>query len=358
MSREGSPPVPAAVTAQAVSHAEIDRAILDAREKSLFQTAMGSQALWVTVALALICLVMSYLQPESFGTTENFYNITRNFSFIGIMALGLVAVIATGGIDLSVGSIMGLVAVVCGLTLQAGYSWWVALLGGLVAGGVVGLINGVLVAEVGLSAFVVTLGMLSIARSVAVVLSGNRMIYNFGPGGPIFKKFGSGEVEFWGHGEHALALSYPLLILVALTILFAVVLKMTAWGRYILAIGGNEQAALLTGVPVKRVKVQCYVVSGLAAALAGILNVGWSGSAINALGTGYELLAISAAVIGGANLMGGEGSAYGAFIGAALIFVIRNALLMAGVDSNWQGTFVGVFLVAAVYLGKIRAKRA
>jgi ribose transport system permease protein len=154
-----------------------------------------------------------------------------------------------------------------------------------------------------------------------------------------------------------LSLSYPLLILAFLTLVFAVVLKMTAWGRYILAIGGNENAALLTGVPVKRVKVQCYVVSGLAAALAAVLNVGWSGSAINALGTGYELLAISAAVIGGANLMGGEGNAYGAFIGAALIFVIRNALLMAGVDSNWQGAFVGVFLVTAVYLGKIRAKR-
>ncbi len=358
MSREAPLPAKSDGPAQSLSHAAIDQALLDAREKSLFQTALSSQALWVTVALALICLVMGYLQPESFATPENFYNITRNFSFIGIMALGMVAVIATGGIDLSVGSIMGLVAVVCGLTLQAGYPWWAAFLDGLAAGGVVGLINGLLVAEVGLSSFVVTLGMLSIARSVAVVLSGNRMIYNFGPGGPIFKKFGSGEIEFWHWGDHSLALSYPLLILVALTILFAVVLKMTAWGRYILAIGGNEQAALLTGVPVKRVKIQCYVVSALAAALAGILNVGWSGSAINALGTGYELLAISAAVIGGANLMGGEGSAYGALIGAALIFVIRNALLMAGVDSNWQGTFVGVFLVAAVYLGKIRAKRA
>ncbi len=342
----------------AISHATIDQALLDTREKTLLQTAISSQALWVTVALAAICLVMGYLQPESFATPENFYNITRNFSFIGIMALGMVAVIATGGIDLSVGSIMGLVAVVCGLTLQDGNAWWIAILAGLGAGAVVGLINGILVAQVGLSSFVVTLGMLSIARSVAVVLSGNRMIYNFGPGGPTFKHFGSGEVTIGHFGEHALSLSYPLLILVALTILFAVVLKMTAWGRYILAIGGNEQAALLTGVPVKRVKVQCYVVSGLAAALAGILNVGWSGSAINALGTGYELLAISAAVIGGANLMGGEGSAYGALIGAALIFVIRNALLMAGVDSNWQGTFVGVFLVAAVYLGKIRAKRA
>jgi ribose transport system permease protein len=148
------------------------------------------------------------------------------------------------------------------------------------------------------------------------------------------------------------------LFLIVLTAVLAVVYKMTSWGRHVLAIGGNEQAALLTGVPVNRVKVQVYVVSGLTAAVAAILNVGWSGSAINALGTSYELLAISAAVIGGANLMGGEASAYGAFIGAALIFVIRNSLLMEGVDSNWQGTFVGLFLIGAVYLGKIRgAKR-
>ncbi len=340
------------------THAAIDDTILNAREKSIFGGLLASQALWVTMALLLICVVMSYLQPDSFATPENLFNTTRNFSFIGIMALGMVAVIATGGIDLSVGSIMGLVAVVCGLVLTSGYPWWVAFLAGLAAGGIVGLINGMLVAYVGLSSFVVTLGMLSVARSVAVVLSGNRMIYDFGPGGPMFKKFGNGFVKLWQGDGHAFSLSYPLLILVGLTILFAVVLKMTAWGRYILAIGGNEQAARLTGVPVGLVKIQCYVASGMAAALAGILNVGWSGSAINALGSGYELLAISAAVIGGANLMGGEGSAYGAFIGAALIFTIRNSLTMAGVDSNWQGTFVGVFLVAAVYLGKIRAKQA
>ncbi len=356
MSPEGSS-VTESPPAVAASHAAIDDSIFGARERGWGQSLIASQPFWVTIALGAVCVLMAYLQPESFATFDNFFNITRNFSFIGIMALGMTAVIATGGIDLSVGSIMGLVAVICGLILQDGYPWWLAVLGGLAAGGVVGAINGVLVAVVGLSSFVVTLGMLSVARSVAVVLSGNRMIYNFGPGGPMFKAFGSGRLEIARIGHEMLAFSNPLIILVVLTALFAVVLKMTAWGRYILAIGGNEQAALLTGVPVRWIKIQCYVVSGLAAALAGILNVGWSGSAINALGTGYELLAISAAVIGGANLMGGEGSAYGAFIGAALIFVIRNALLMAGVDSNWQGTFVGVFLVAAVYLGKIRAKR-
>jgi ribose transport system permease protein len=297
---------------------------------------------------------MSWLQPASFASSENFFNITRNFSFIGIMALGMTAVIATGGIDLSVGSIMGLTAVASGLTLEAHYPAWAAIIVGLLAGGIAGLINGLVIAYAGISPFVTTLGMLSIARSVAVVLSGNRMIYNFGPGGPAFKSLGSGALSITPKFD----LSYPLLFLIVLTILFAIIYKMTSWGRHVLAIGGNEQAALLTGVPVNRIKVQVYVVSGLAASFAAILSVGWTGSAINALGVTYELLAISAAVIGGANLMGGEASAYGAFIGAALIFVIRNSLLMAGVDSNWQGTFVGVFLIAAVYLGKVRgAKR-
>ena len=328
--------------------------VLDIQQHNFWQRFTGSQAFWVTVALLIICVVMSWLQPASFATADNFYNTTRNFSFIGIIALGMTAVIATGGIDLSVGSIMGLTAVSCGLILEAGYPAWAAVIVGLLAGGVVGLINGVIIAYLGLSPFVTTLGMLAIARSVAVVLSGNRMIYKFGPGGPAFKALGSGSWNI----TSKFALSSPLLFLILFTFILAVVYKMTSWGRHVLAIGGNEQAALLTGVPVNRVKVQVYVFSGLAAAFAAILSVGWAGSAINALGATYELLAISAAVIGGANLMGGEASAYGAFIGAALIFVIRNSLLMEGVDSNWQGTFVGLFLIGAVYLGKLRgAKR-
>ena len=328
--------------------------VLDIQQHNFWQRFTGSQAFWVTVALLIICIVMSWLQPASFATPDNFYNTTRNFSFIGIMALGMTAVIATGGIDLSVGSIMGLTAVSCGLVLEAGYPAWAAVIVGLVAGGAVGLINGVIIAYLGLSPFVTTLGMLAIARSVAVVLSGNRMIYKFGPGGPPFKALGSGA---W-HITPKFELSSPLLFLIVFTFVLGVVYKMTSWGRHVLAIGGNEQAALLTGVPVNRIKVQVYVFSALTAAFAAILSVGWAGSAINALGATYELLAISAAVIGGANLMGGEASAYGAFVGAALIFVIRNSLLMEGVDSNWQGTFVGLFLIGAVYLGKLRgAKR-
>ena len=146
-------------------------------------------------------------------------------------------------------------------------------------------------------------------------------------------------------------------MLIFLAIVFGVVLKTTSWGRHLYAIGGNEQAARLTGVPVDRVKMQAYIISAFTAAVAAVLIVGWQGSAINALGTGYELRVIASTVIGGANLMGGEGGAYGAFVGAALLEVIRNSLLMQGIDSNWQGAFVGVFIVLAVLLEKIRGRR-
>ena len=181
--------------------------VLDIQQHNFWQRFTSSQAFWVTVALIIICIVMSWLQPASFATTDNFYNTTRNFSFIGIMALGMTAVIATGGIDLSVGSIMGLTAVSCGLVLEAGYPAWAAVIVGLCAGGVAGLINGIIIAYLGLSPFVTTLGMLAIARSVAVVLSGNRMIYKFGPGGPAFKALGSGAVAH--HVEVRAELSAP-----------------------------------------------------------------------------------------------------------------------------------------------------
>jgi ribose transport system permease protein len=325
--------------------------VVGIKEQTAFERVVSSQAFWVTVALLAIILLMSYLQPQAFASQENFYNITRNFAFIGIMSVGMVCVIITGGIDLSVGSVMGLVGVVSGVILQAGFAWYLAVGGGLLA-------------YAGLSPFVVTLGMLSLARSLAIVISENKMIYQFGPDGPAFKIIGGGQNLGLNRVSEALfgtplpfQLANPVWVLIILAVAVGLLLKFTPWGRYIYAIGGNEQAARLTGVPVDRVKVQAYVVSALTAAVAAILIVGWQGSAINALGTSYELRVIASTVIGGANLMGGEGGTYGAFIGAALLEVIRNSLLMQGIDSNWQGAFVGVFIVLAVLLEKIRGRR-
>jgi len=322
--------------------------VVGIKEQTVFEKMISSQAFWVTVALLLIIALMCFLQPRAFASSANFYNITRNFAFIGLMAIGMVGVIITGGIDLSVGSTMGLVGVVCGVLLQAHFHWAIALIAGLLAGMLIGRIKGALIAYVGLSPFVVTLGMLSFARSVAIVLSENKMIYEFGPYGAVFKEIGGGAF---------LGLAHPVWVLIIFTILASIILKLTTWGRHLYSIGGNEQASRLTGVPVDRVKMQAYIISGLMAAIASVLIVGWQGSAINALGTGYELRVIASTVIGGANLMGGEGGAYGAFVGAALLEVIRNSLLMQGIDSNWQGAFVGVFIVLAVLLEKIRGRR-
>ena len=315
---------------------------------NLLQRMVATQAFWVTMASILIVIFMSWLQPDAFSSAANLYNVTRNFAFIAIMALGMTAVIITGGIDLSVGSMMGVIAVVMGLLMQAGYSWWLATLAGLGTGALCGAFNGVLIAYLGLSPFVVTLGSLAILRSMANVFSGNRIISDFGTAADPFSAIVGGDI---------LGYSNSVWVLLVLFLVFAFVLRFLPFGRHLFALGGNEQAARLTGVAVDRVKLAAYVISGLSAAVATIMVIGWTVSSNPGLGIGYELRVIASAVIGGANLAGGEGGAYGAVIGAVLIELIRNSLNMAGIDSNWQGMFVGAFLILAVLLERLRGRK-
>jgi ribose transport system permease protein len=328
--------------------------VVQNKEQTFVQRVFSSQAFWVTVALIILCLGMAMAEP-SFGTVDNFANMTRNFAPIGIMALGMTVVIITGGIDLSVGSIMGLVAIVAGLFLTWEYPWYVAFAAGLGAGLICGAVNGFFVAYVGLSSFVVTLGMMSISRSLAVVLSGNQMLYKFGPDAPIVKAIGQAKFPHQTPGDSIPdwipQLSSHFWVMVLLALILGYAFNFKAWGRHLFSIGGNEQAARLTGVSVDGIKFRAYVFSAFTASVASLLILGYSGSAINAMGQSYELRVIAATVIGGANLMGGAGTAFGAVIGSALLEVIRNALLMAGIDSNWQGAFVGAFIILAVLLG-------
>jgi len=316
--------------------------------KSPLREMITSQPFWVTIALGLICLVMSQVS-EVFFTEDNFFNVTRNFAFIGIIAMGMTAVIITGGIDLSVGSVVGLSGIVVGMVLHAGHSLGAGIAAGLLVALLCGLVNGVLIAYVRLSSFIVTLGMFGIARSLAQVLSENHMIYEFGPDEKLFFALGGGTIQGFAN---------PFILLIALVFVFMIVFRYTTWGRWVFALGGNENAARLTGVPVNRMKMSVYMLSSLMAGVSAVLLVGWQGAAINAMGTGYELRVIASSVIGGADLMGGAGGAYGAFVGAALIEVIRNSLLLAGVDANWEGTFVGLFIVFAVLLSKLRGMRS
>jgi ribose transport system permease protein len=320
--------------------------VTEIRERGLLQKVLGNQAFWVMIAVFVISAIMLTIS-DAFGRYENFFNITRNFAFIGIMALGQTAVIITAGIDLSVGSVMGVVGVVTGLLMFQGYPMWFAISAGLLVALLIGWINGSLIAYLKLSPFVVTLGMLSIARSMALVVSNNKMFYEFGPDQDVFLALGGG---------HTFGIANPVIVLVILTAVMGFLLNFTIWGRHVFAIGGNEQAARLTGVPVDRIKVSVYMLCSLMAGISAILMVGWLGAVTNALGLTYELRVIASTVIGGANLMGGEGTAFGAFIGAALIEVIRNSLLLAGVDPYWQGAFVGLFIILAVLLERIRGR--
>jgi ribose/xylose/arabinose/galactoside ABC-type transport system permease subunit/ABC-type sugar transport system substrate-binding protein len=305
-------------------------------------------SLWISVAVLALSLVMS-LVSDAFATPENLFNVTRNFAFIGIVALGQSAVILTSGIDLSVGSVMGLAGIVAGLALEAGQPLWLGAGAGLAVGLACGATNGGLVAYLRLPPFVATLAMLAAARSLALVVSNNRMLHDFGPDEALLLELGGGET---------LGVAHPLWVLLALTLAFGFVLRRTRFGLHLRAVGGNEEAARRAGIAVERVKLAAYLLSGASAGIAAVLTVGWLGAVTNALGQAYELRVIASAVIGGANLAGGEASAFGAVAGAALIEVIRNSLLLAGVDPYWQGSFVGAFIVLAVLLQRIRSKHA
>jgi ribose transport system permease protein len=323
-----------------------------APRQSFLQKLLSKQPFWVMVAVVIIPLIMTVVEPSfrsAFFSGENFVNNTRNFAFIAIMALGQVAVMITGGIDLSVGSILAVSGIVLGLLMDAGYSFWLAAFAALIAGIVIGAINGFLIAYLKLSPFVVTLGMLSIGRSLALAISNNKFFHEFGEDEALLQAIGGGKT---------FGIANPVIVMVVLALVMGFIFRYTRYGRHLYAIGGNEHASQLTGVPVDLLKLSVYVISGFMTAVAAILMVGWLGSVTNGIGIGYELRVIASTVIGGVNLLGGEGGAYAAVIGAALIEVIRNSLLLAGVDPYWQGTFVGIFIILAVLLERLRGRKA
>jgi ribose transport system permease protein len=325
-----------------------DQVAAHRQHRSPLSRIANLQVFWVFVAAVLACLALSVL-TDSFATERNLFNVARNFAFVAIIAIGMTAVIASGGIDLSVGSTVVLSAMVISVLMEAGNPFWLSAIAALGAALAVGFINGVLIAYAGMPAFVVTLGMLSAARSLAMVLSNNKMIWEFGP---------DHDLLLWIGGGATLGLPHPLYALIALALAMSVVFRWTRWGQYVFAIGGNDEAATLTGIPVNSIKVSIYMFSAFTAGLSGILMAGWLGSVTTNLGQAMELTVIAAAVIGGANLAGGEGTALGAVVGALLIEVIRNSLILLGISTFWQGMFIGTFIIIAVAFDRIRHMRS
>ena len=308
---------------------------------------LSRQTFWVFIATIIACLVLTVVSTP-FSSAQNLFSITRNFSFTAIAALGMTAVIITGGIDLSVGSVMGFSAMVLGLVMGAGYPMEIGILAGLGIALVVGFINGILVAYIKMPSFVVTLAMLSLARSQGQVWSSNKGVYQFGPDQASILWLGGGSF----HG-----IANPVIALVLLAALTGFCLRWTRWGCHVFAVGGNEKAARLTGVPVRRIKLTVYMFSALMAGIAGILMAGWLGSVTQNHGEGKELSVIAATVIGGANLMGGSGTVIGGIVGAALIEIIRNSLTMLGISTFWQGTFIAGCILVAVAFDRVKALR-
>jgi len=324
---------------------------------NLLSWLVSRQTFWVSVAAVLAFVILS-LSSNVFATQQNLFNVTRNFAFVAIIALGMTAVIITGGIDLSVGAVLALSGMVIGMSMNIGTPFWLAVPLALGVSLLVGAFNGVMTAYIGMPSFVVTLGMLSIARSLAMVLSNNRMVYEFGPDQAQLLTLGGGFISVGLPFLNPVRVPNPVLFLVVMTLIVGLAFRWTKWGRHLFAIGGNEQAANLTGVPVRRVKLSVYMFCSLCAGIAGILEVGWLGTITTSLGQGMELTVIAASVIGGANLTGGVGTAFGAVVGAALIEVIRNSLILLGISTFWQGTFVGSFIIIAVLFDRLRIRTA
>jgi ribose transport system permease protein len=298
----------------------------------------------IFIALAIMAGLLAFAAP-TFRTTDNLINDARNFSFIGIVVIGEAMVMITGGIDLSVGSVWGMTAVTTAALMAAGWPTLGAIGTGLGCAALVGLFNGLCVTKLRMPPFVPTLATMSIARALALVITRGRSIGEFRPDGDPFFNLGGGTT---------FGLPNPFLIFVGLSIVGWFVLDRTIFGRQLYAIGGNERAARLSGIEVDRLKIGVYTAAAIMAGIAGIIEVSYLSSAIANQGLGKELSVIAAAVIGGTNLTGGEGTILGVFIGTVMLEVLRNGLVLLGTDAYWQGVFVGLVIIIAVFIDQLR----
>lgn len=294
------------------------------------------------IGLALLVFVLSLLSPH-FLTTENLLNITRQVAVNAILATGMTFVIISAGIDLSVGSVLALSGCVMAIALNAGVGIFPGILLAVGVGSLCGLANGFMTGFLRVPPFIATLGMMSIARGLALVVTGGYPIFELPEG---FSYLGTGYL--WD--VLPVSLLFTILVLVAAHF----VLTRMKLGRYVYVIGGNEEAAVLSGVNVRTTKLLIYTICGFLAGLASVMFVSRLNSAQPTAGIAYELDAIAATVIGGTSLFGGVGSIGGTVIGALIMGVLRNGLNLLNVSSFWQQVVIGVVIITAVYVDQLR----
>lgn len=299
--------------------------------------------LGMLIILALLIVVMSVIAPN-FTDSSNILNVLKQSSITAILAAGMTVVILTGGIDLSVGSTLALSGVISVLLSNAGAPVGLAMLAGAGVGYVAGAINGYLTAVPKLPAFIVTLGSMTYLRGLAYVITG---------GYPVV--LASEKFKFIGAGE-IFGIPTPIYIMAIVYLIMFVVLKYTMFGRHVYAIGGNEEAAHLTGIKVNRTLINVYSISGLLAGISGVVMAGRLFSGQPMVGIAFELDAIAAVVLGGTSFVGGRGRIQGTIIGVLIVAVLTNGMTLLNVDYYWQQVVKGIVIVIAVLLDRMRSK--
>lgn len=292
------------------------------------------------IGLLALVIVLSFMSPY-FLTVPNLLNVVRQVSIIAIVSFGMTMVILTGGIDLSVGSMLAFAgAISAGMIVNTGLNVYLAILIGLAAGTALGLFNGLAVAKAKLPAFIVTLAMMTVARGFTLIYTNGRPISGFDE---TFRFFGAGYIG---------AIPVPVIIMFLLLIVIYILLKKTPLGRYIYAIGGNEKATKLSGINTDKIKIAVYALNGFLAAVSGIILTSRLNSAQPMAGEGYELDAIAAVVLGGTSLSGGSGTVVGTIVGALIIAVLNNGLNLLNVSSFYQLVAKGGVILLAVFLDR------
>lgn len=318
--------------------------------KNQFKAVFNSDASQKILAFAglIVMFVVFSLASPNFFQFSNIVGILLATAVNGVLALGVTFVIITAGIDLSVGTVMTLSAVMTGVFItNLGLPIPVGVIGGLLTGGFAGWINGTVISKMRVPPFVTTLGMLYVAKGLALVISGLKPIYfTEDPG---FTKIAMGDIG---------GIPYAVLIFFGAAIVAHIILNKTILGRYTFALGSNEEATRLSGVNTDKWKTAVYALAGLYSGLAGVLIASRLNSAQPALGAGYELDAIAAVVIGGTSLSGGEGTILGTVIGAFIISVLTNGLRILSVPQEWQIVVTGGILILAVYADMLRRRQS
>jgi ribose transport system permease protein len=304
-----------------------------------------------TLALLLLLVVGTFLtlRTDTFLTPDNLANVSRAFSWIAIAAFGESMVIITGGIDVSVGAVMGLAGLISASCLKVEIPVPLAAAAGLLTGALVGWVNGVLIGRVRLPAFIVTMGTMSIARGIAFGMTGGWPVRGLPQE---FRALGQYDLALGG-----LSLPLPTVMMLGLAVLVSLLMGKTVWGNYVYALARSERALLTSGVNVVRLKTLVYTLCGVLAATGGLLMTARLGVAAPTAADGYELDIIAAAVIGGTSLFGGEGGTLGVLLGAALMQILRSGLVLLGFSANWLTGALGMMILAFILLDRWRRRR-